>query len=158
MGFVVYSQSRLVLINHDCYSMSINRNYEESILVMTKSNSIASRLISRRAEIGMSQNQLAVKAEIAPAQVSRYESGASNPSIKTLGKLAVALGVNFDWLQSGSDPKTPPQEEFYSFFGNDDDGVFLKSLKALAEENGMTLNDVLYELMGYQVAQRKNKN
>lgn len=107
----------------------------------------------------MSQNQLAVKAGIAPAQVSRYESGTSNPSIKTLGKLAAALGVNFDWLQSGIEPKIPSQEEeFYSFLSDDTSGAFLKGLEKFAEENGRTLDDVLYELMGYQVSQRKNKN
>lgn len=72
---------------------------------MTKNDTIASRLISRRAELGLSQNQLAMKAKIAPAQISRYESETNKPSVSTLGKLSSVLGVNFEWLAYGRKPK-----------------------------------------------------
>lgn len=77
----------------------------ESIVVMTKYDDIAGRLAERRSEIGMSQSQLAIKAKIAPAQISRYESGVSKPSVVTIGKMANALGVTFGWLSAGDEPK-----------------------------------------------------
>ncbi|MEY0024317.1 helix-turn-helix domain-containing protein [Providencia rettgeri] len=74
---------------------------------MTNNNTVASRLISRRAEMGLSQNQLAMEAKVAPAQISRYEAGINKPSIKTMGKLAEVLAVPFEWLAYGDDTFFP---------------------------------------------------
>lgn len=42
---------------------------------MTNNDTIAKRIIEMRAERGMSQSELAAASEVAPAQISRYESG-----------------------------------------------------------------------------------
>ncbi|OCQ53545.1 transcriptional repressor DicA [Photorhabdus australis subsp. thailandensis] len=68
---------------------------------MTNDNSIASRLIERRVMLGWSQNELAKQSEVAPAQISRYESGKSKPSTQVIGRLANAMYVPFEWLAYG---------------------------------------------------------
>ena len=112
---------------------------------MTNNDTVASRLISRRAEMGLSQNQLAMNAKVAPAQISRYESGVNKPSIKTIGKLAEALAVPFEWLAYGDEsefPKTKISEqggvELYLTLPRDVYDFLIKK----AEESGEDINDV----------------
>lgn len=54
-----------------------------------------------RAEAGMSQNQLAERADLDRAYLSGIERGARNPGIKTVVRLAQALGVTPDQLCKG---------------------------------------------------------
>ena len=68
---------------------------------MIKDNSLAMRMIERRAELGLSQEQLAEATGIASTQISRYESGKHKPRGKAIIKLAHALNVNFSWLLFG---------------------------------------------------------
>lgn len=68
---------------------------------MTKDNSIAKRLTTLRAQKGLSQSELAELSGIAPAQISRYESGANIPRAHIIAKLAKALGVQYSFLQYG---------------------------------------------------------
>ncbi len=60
-----------------------------------------SRIIGRnvkrlRREKGYSQEQLALEAEISPSILRMIERGEANPTIKTLGKLAVSLGTTVE--------------------------------------------------------------
>lgn len=60
-----------------------------------------SRIIGRnvkrlRREKGYSQEQLALEAEISPSILRMIERGGANPTIKTLGKLAVSLGTTVE--------------------------------------------------------------
>ncbi len=52
-----------------------------------------------RIEIGLTQKQLSERTGISQADISRLECGTANPSIKTLQRVAVALGkqvqINF---------------------------------------------------------------
>ncbi len=48
-------------------------------------------IIAARAECGLSQKRLADKAGMKQAAIARLESGASNPSYKTLSRVAKAL-------------------------------------------------------------------
>lgn len=59
------------------------------------------RLIRTRAERGWSQNELARRSGVAPAQLSRYESGKNTPRTEVLWKLATALSVDMLWLIDG---------------------------------------------------------
>ncbi|EBH3061870.1 helix-turn-helix transcriptional regulator [Salmonella enterica] len=68
---------------------------------MTINDSIATRIIERRAELEMSQNDLACEAGVAPAQISRYESGKTLPRPKVIARLAEALLVPYSWLAYG---------------------------------------------------------
>lgn len=61
---------------------------------MTIKDEFAEKLRLLRAERGLSQIDLATRAGIAPAQLSRYELGKSYPRAEVLAKLADALGVS----------------------------------------------------------------
>jgi transcriptional regulator with XRE-family HTH domain len=51
-----------------------------------------------RLEAGLSQEELALKAKITSAEVSRLENGKRNPKWETMERLADALGVPTWWL------------------------------------------------------------
>lgn len=59
------------------------------------------RLVWARSKRGISQQQLAETAEIAPAQISRYEAGRATPRPQIVAKLATALNVDLEWMLSG---------------------------------------------------------
>jgi len=50
-------------------------------------------MIDARRETGMTQKQLAEKTGISQSDISKFESGSGNPSIKTLRRLAAGLGM-----------------------------------------------------------------
>lgn len=54
---------------------------------------LASDLISRRRSLHMTQQQLADASGIRQSEISRIEGGNGNPTLKTLGALAHALGA-----------------------------------------------------------------
>ena len=53
---------------------------------------IINELIKLRTEEGLSQIELAKKAGISQADISRLENGKSNPSVKMLQRIACAVG------------------------------------------------------------------
>ena len=54
---------------------------------------LAGQLIARRRELRMTQQQLAAASGIRQSEISRIESGYGNPTLKTIGALARALGA-----------------------------------------------------------------
>ena len=54
---------------------------------------LAGQLIARRRELGMTQQQLAAASGIHQSEISRIEGGNGNPTLKTIGALAHALGA-----------------------------------------------------------------
>jgi len=54
---------------------------------------LASDLIGRRQALQMTQQQLAAVSGIRQSEISRIESGHGNPTLKTIGALARALGA-----------------------------------------------------------------
>ena len=62
----------------------------------------ASRLLHVRSDLGLTQRELALEVGISTVQLSRYESGKSSPRPPVLSKLAKALGVSREWLETGS--------------------------------------------------------
>ena len=117
---------------------------------MTNNDTLTSRLIRRRAELGMSQNQLAIAAKIAPAQISRYESGINKPSVKTMGKIAEALSVPFDWLAYGDETifsidakKEKGDVDYWVSFPSD----IHDSIQSMADETGESFNDVVIKCL-----------
>ena len=54
---------------------------------------LASDLIGRRQSLRMTQQQLAAASGIRQSEISRIESGHGNPTLKTMGALARALGA-----------------------------------------------------------------
>ena len=67
---------------------------------------LGERIKGLRAERELQQRQLAEKADLTPSMVSQIESGRLTPSLHTLGRIAVALGVPiaalFDGQPAGS--------------------------------------------------------
>ena len=63
------------------------------------------RIRELRAERGLTQVRLAVAADMNPATLNRIEQGKANPNIKTLERLAEALGVGLTELLENESPK-----------------------------------------------------
>ena len=61
---------------------------------------LASDLISRRRSLHMTQQQLADASGIRQSETSRIEGGTGNPTLKTIGALAHALGTELRLTES----------------------------------------------------------
>ena len=59
---------------------------------------VVSRIKLRRRELKLTQTELAKVANLTPAAISQFESGARKPSFKTLSSLSDALKVTTDYL------------------------------------------------------------
>jgi transcriptional regulator with XRE-family HTH domain len=65
-----------------------------------------------RAAVGLTQQELAVKAGLSVSVVSQIEQGTNaDPRLSTLAALARALGVNLDQLAGGTTPAPEPPGE-----------------------------------------------
>lgn len=69
---------------------------------------IALNLRRLRVERGLSQENLAVDADIDRTYVSRLERNRENPTVTVLERLALALGVEIVEFFSKIDPSAPP--------------------------------------------------
>ena len=68
---------------------------------------IAERITKARKELGLNQKELAKKASLTEANLSRYENGLREPkSALVLARLADALEVSTDYLVGLTDEKT----------------------------------------------------
>jgi len=56
---------------------------------------MVSALITRRHELHLTQQELAARAGIAQAEISRIERGRKSPTLDTFATLAAALGLGF---------------------------------------------------------------
>lgn len=103
----------------------------------------ATRLKRARNKAGMTQDELAKKAEMTQSKVSTYESpkNKSVPGLDAAAKLAAALGVSLDWLAGISDDEKIDVE----ISGQD----FLKKLIELLLHDGASWEDkALNEIVG----------
>jgi transcriptional regulator with XRE-family HTH domain len=66
------------------------------------------RIALARAELRLSQVQLAERLGIAAEQVSMWETGRRRPRAENLQRLASVLDVRFEWLRSAEGPMRPP--------------------------------------------------
>ena len=67
---------------------------------------IADRITKARKELGLNQKELAKKASLTEANLSRYENGIREPKSAVLARLADALEVSTDYLAGLTDEKT----------------------------------------------------
>lgn len=70
-------------------------------------NTFKDRLIAAREKAGLTQTELGLLCDMAPTQVSRYESGRAVPRRAAMVRLAEALKVTLDWLANGGEPPAP---------------------------------------------------
>lgn len=61
----------------------------------------ASKIKSRRSFLGMSQEELALKADIDRTFISKIERGIANPSLKTIHDIALVLDISLSDLFHG---------------------------------------------------------
>lgn len=69
--------------------------------------SIGDRILTIRKELNMSQKELADKAGITEATLSRYENNLREPKAEIIGKIAIVLGVSTDYLLGRTDIRNP---------------------------------------------------
>jgi len=66
---------------------------------MTSGKTISKNIKKMRAKLGLTQDDLAKKADIKYTTLTKVESGAVNkPSVQTMAKIAKALGVSIEDL------------------------------------------------------------
>ena len=58
----------------------------------------AERLKKAREKTGLTQVEVEKETKISRVNLGRYETGAREPDIETIGKLAVFYGITTDWL------------------------------------------------------------
>ena len=94
------------------------------------------RLSQLRKERGLTQSGLADLAGVHLTQVQRYESGAAQPTLEVMKKLAVALTASTDWLlfeddERGPDDQLKQQFEALKQFDEDERRTALEVLDGL---------------------------
>jgi transcriptional regulator with XRE-family HTH domain len=70
----------------------------------------AYRIAERRTQLGMTQEELAIKLGWDHKKIWRYESGLNKPSLDALDALAGALQTSIDWLVGRSDHVSSPSK------------------------------------------------
>lgn len=64
-------------------------------------NEMGDRIIKRRKQLGLSQEELAARADVSPQMVSTAERGSKSILSENLLKLSIALGVSADYMLTG---------------------------------------------------------
>jgi len=95
--------------------------------------SVADRIRNRRAELSITQTQLAKSARLTPAAISQFESGSRKPSFDALSKLASALKVTTDFLLG---MKTPGYDDILA---DPKVGVMFRGMMGLSEKDKETM-------------------
>jgi len=72
--------------------------------------SFPERVVMLRKQKGRTQQQLADQVGVKVLQVRRYESGASQPTLDAIRRLALALGVTTDELIFDKDERGPDED------------------------------------------------
>lgn len=67
---------------------------------MTTAEKLGGQIRAARKWSGKSQSWLARQLEVAEFTVRRWEHGRCAPGVKTIGRIAEALGVSTSWLMS----------------------------------------------------------
>jgi transcriptional regulator with XRE-family HTH domain len=65
---------------------------------------LGDRILRLRRSQGWDQADLAERAGVKPAQISKYERGTYEPKLSTLSRIAAVLGTSTDFLITGKEP------------------------------------------------------
>lgn len=133
--------------------------------VIIKNEMVGKRILERRRELGITQNDVAKELDVSSAAVSLWEKGKAIPSSEKLYYLADILQCNINWLLMGSgntpatnhspssSSLTPDEEELLEFYNkiprserpsiiamvksraDDFDKLFQELLESRAEKN-----------------------
>ena len=105
---------------------------------------IASLVKRRRRELKITQTELARVANLTPAAISQFESGARKPSFDTLSNLADALKVTTDYLLGKK------ERSYDDLLADPKVSIMFRGIMELPEEDKTTMLE-FYEFL-------KNKN
>lgn len=108
--------------------------------------SVSERIKKRRGKLGMTQTQLAKAAQLTPAAISQFESGARKPAFDTLSSLADALKVTTDYLLGKK------EQGYDDLLADPKVSVMFRGIMKLSEEDKKTM------LEFYQFLSNKNDN
>ncbi|EMF0282709.1 helix-turn-helix transcriptional regulator [Enterococcus hirae] len=109
------------------------------------------KLKKLRTSKGLGVNQLALKSRVSASQISRFEKGErKDPTLETLKKLSLALGVSISYFEENSPVKT----ELIPDWANEEDLIELDKLlesnvnmayggETLTDEEKQRVKDVL---------------
>ena len=106
--------------------------------------SVSERIKQRRDKLGMTQTQLAKAAQLTPAAISQFESGARKPAFDTLSSLADALKVTTDYLLGKK------AQGYDDLLADPKVSVMFRGIMKLSEEDKKTM------LEFYQFLRNKN--
>lgn len=84
--------------------------------------------------------------DLAPTQISRYEAGRAIPRSSTVGKIAAALNIPYDWLLTGQG-EDPVASKSYEVVNIALPRAMQAKLRMKAEECGMTVDEFLIQLV-----------
>lgn len=107
---------------------------------MGSKEQIGDRIRRRREELGMSQSDLARRADLTPSGIWQYEQGERKPSSEALTKLADALKVATDYLLGVRDPT------WEDLLADKDLRTMFRGLETLSERDRARLLD-FYKLL-----------
>src|SRR5437870_1948184 len=77
--------------------------------------SFSNRLAALRKQKGLTQQALAGRVGVHVIQMSRYESGTSQPTLDVIRRLAIALSVSADELIFDDEEREPADDLRYQF-------------------------------------------
>jgi transcriptional regulator with XRE-family HTH domain len=98
---------------------------------------LSERLGHLRKERGLTQQGLADLAGVHLTQIQRYESGAAQPTLEVMKKLAIALSASTDWLLFEQDERGP----------DDDLKLQFEAIRQFDQEDRKTAKEVLTGLI-----------
>ncbi|MCL2197578.1 MAG: helix-turn-helix domain-containing protein [Defluviitaleaceae bacterium] len=99
---------------------------------------VGEKLKARRKELGMTQLEVSTVSGVHVVQIRQYETGAKNPKIDTIRKIAVALNISF---QHFLDLEDDDFAVFRRLFGD----IYFDSIKYCAEVCGMSVHEYISE-------------
>ncbi|WP_080427674.1 helix-turn-helix domain-containing protein [Burkholderia ubonensis] len=120
----------------------------------------SNRLSTLRKQRGLTQQQLADRAEVHMVQINRYEAGLSRPTLDVFKRLAISLSVSADTLLF-NDSDYRPDEEFRPLFDGlrdltDREKTVVKSvLEAILLKHRMSGEDPVAQAIGRIVSLNK---
>lgn len=82
----------------------------ERLILDMSEMSFPERVVTLRKQKGWTQQQLADEVGVRVLQIRRYESGASQPTLDAIRRLALALGVTTDELIFDKDERGPDED------------------------------------------------
>lgn len=103
-------------------------------------NNVGQRIRYYRLQRGMSQEQLALQADINPAFLGHLERGLKSPTITTLDKIVNALGLSYsEFFSDSADTADTGGKRFYM-------DMIMNSAKRLSDDKLKIAADIMLKL------------